>query len=577
MSMKKQKAVVLLSGGLDSTTALRWAQDQGFLVHALTINYGQRHQLEIEAAQRITKQAGVAKHLILEADMRAFGGSALTSNIEVPAAIDLPSQGSLLTYVPARNTIFLAYALACAEALEASPLVVGANLDDIKGYPDCRPEYLKAFEHLASLATWAGVEKKQRMKICAPLSNLSKAEVVKLALQLDVPFASTWSCYDPSPEEAPCQQCSACTLRQDAFIECGLIDPIQRPQTLIQKTSPPLQPSHQLVSSPVQRATNWHEQLVIITGAGGFIGAALADDLLSRGAKVVGIDRKWGESDPVRRERYEKLINHANFQALTLDLCSTSSLIQALHGLEGAVIFHLAARAGVRDTHITEILLDNVEATKSLLTALAQFKPAQVIFASSSSVYGLQAPLPFIEQGPLGRQTSDYARSKIQGENFIKQFHKTNDVPVSIARLFNVYGPRGRHDMAPAIFTRKLLGREAITLAAAGAVERDLTYIDDVVEGFRRLAERDLQVTPQTIMNIGTGQRHSMSALLSLLESKLGICAVRLHGPSQACDLPATQASQHHTKTLLGWAPSIKLDCGVEKLLAWTLGDKTRT
>jgi 7-cyano-7-deazaguanine synthase len=221
------KAVVLLSGGLDSSTVLAIAQRDGFDVSAISFRYGQRHAVEIEAASRVAAAAGVARHVIVDIDLRVFGGSALTSDIAVPKhesveelAADIP-----VTYVPARNTVFLSYALAFAEVLNADNIFVGVNALDYSGYPDCRPEYIDAYERMANLATRRGVEG-HKLSIHAPLIDKTKAETVKLGLDLGVDYSLTRSCYDPEPNGNSCGHCDSCLLRVRAFKELGLSDPI---------------------------------------------------------------------------------------------------------------------------------------------------------------------------------------------------------------------------------------------------------------------------------------------------------------------------------------------------------------
>jgi 7-cyano-7-deazaguanine synthase len=224
-------AVVLLSGGLDSTTVLAIAQSEGFAVQALTFSYGQRHSAEIDAAKRIARSAGLARHHVVEIDLTLFGGSALTADIPVPKNRDLaPSSSSAreipVTYVPARNTIFLSYALALAEVVGASNIFIGVNALDYSGYPDCRPEYIEAFEKMANLATRAGVEGTTRLVIRTPLIALSKAAIIKLGASLGVDYSRTTSCYDPLPDGEACGRCDACQLRLKGFNEAGLEDPI---------------------------------------------------------------------------------------------------------------------------------------------------------------------------------------------------------------------------------------------------------------------------------------------------------------------------------------------------------------
>src|SRR6202158_1905855 len=221
-----KRAVVLLSGGADSTTVLAIAKSQGFDVHALTFRYGQRHELEIEAARRIADRFSVTRHLVAEIDLRLIGGSALTSDIAVPKdrPLDEMSHGIPVTYVPARNTIFLSYALAWAEVLGASDIFIGVNALDYSGYPDCRPEYIEAYQRMANLATKAGVEGRTRIRIHTPLIRLSKAEIIKLGQELNLPFGLTYSCYDPGDGGRPCGQCDACLLRNKGFQEAGIED-----------------------------------------------------------------------------------------------------------------------------------------------------------------------------------------------------------------------------------------------------------------------------------------------------------------------------------------------------------------
>jgi 7-cyano-7-deazaguanine synthase len=227
MTTAKPKAVVLLSGGLDSTTALGIANSEGFELHALTFRYGQRHESEIEAARRIAADFNIAEHIIVDIDLRVFGGSALTSDIDVPknSPLHKMSDGIPVTYVPARNTIFLSFALAWAEVLGASDLFIGVNALDYSGYPDCRPEYIEAYERMANLATKAGVEGRQRLKIHTPLIELTKAQIIQRGLELGVDYGKTLTCYDPSPDGAACGHCDACLLRLKGFAEAGMTDP----------------------------------------------------------------------------------------------------------------------------------------------------------------------------------------------------------------------------------------------------------------------------------------------------------------------------------------------------------------
>jgi len=225
--MANPKAVVLLSGGMDSATAAAVALEQGFEVYALSFRYGQRHATELEAARRVAERLGLRRQVVLDIDLRAIGGSALTGDLQVPKDTPLERIGSSIpaTYVPARNTIFLSFALGWAETLGASDIFLGANALDYSGYPDCRPEYIAAFERMANLATRAGVEG-SRLRIHTPLISLSKAEIVKLGTRLGVEYALTWSCYDPAPDGTACGRCDACILRQKGFREAGMEDPI---------------------------------------------------------------------------------------------------------------------------------------------------------------------------------------------------------------------------------------------------------------------------------------------------------------------------------------------------------------
>jgi 7-cyano-7-deazaguanine synthase len=225
--MTKPKAVVLLSGGMDSATIAAIALNEGFDVHALTFRYGQRHEAELEASHRVAKRLGIRRHVVLDIDLRAFGGSALTGELEVPKDTPLEEIGQRIppTYVPARNTIFLAFALGWAEVLGASDIFMGANAMDYSGYPDCRPEYIRAFQRMANLATRAGVEEGRRMTIHTPLISLSKREIIERGLALGVDYAITLTCYDPSPDGAACGRCDACLLRLKGFREAGIEDP----------------------------------------------------------------------------------------------------------------------------------------------------------------------------------------------------------------------------------------------------------------------------------------------------------------------------------------------------------------
>lgn len=221
-----RKAVVLLSGGLDSATTAAIARDAGFAVHALSFRYGQRHHHELAAAQRVAAAVGVVEHQILEIDLRPFGGSALTSDTPVPKDRPLSGTGIPITYVPARNTIFLSFALAFAEVRGAADIYLGVNAVDYSGYPDCRPEYLAAFEQLARLATRAGVEG-QPLQIHAPLLQLTKPEIIRRGLTLGVDYALTHSCYDPDSSGRACGHCDSCQIRLRAFAELGQPDPTE--------------------------------------------------------------------------------------------------------------------------------------------------------------------------------------------------------------------------------------------------------------------------------------------------------------------------------------------------------------
>lgn len=222
-----KNAVVLLSGGLDSATLVALARHQGFGVHALSFRYGQRHGVELEAARRLAASFGVERHLVMDIDLRQFGGSALTADIAVPKGRDLNADGPIpVTYVPARNTIFMSLALAWAEVLGVDDIFIGVNALDYSGYPDCRPEYLDAFARMANLATKAGVEGHQLLRIHAPLLRLTKAEIVAVGTELGVDYGLTCSCYDPDAEGRPCGQCDACQLRARGFADAGLVDPL---------------------------------------------------------------------------------------------------------------------------------------------------------------------------------------------------------------------------------------------------------------------------------------------------------------------------------------------------------------
>ncbi len=223
-----KRAVVLLSGGIDSTTTLAIAIAEGYEAYALSFDYGQRHQIETEAARRVANSLGVKEHRVAKIDMRIFGGSALTDDIDVPKKRSEAEigHGIPLTYVPARNTIFLAYALAWAELVPANDIFIGINEIDYSGYPDCRPEFIEAFETLASLGTKAGVEGRH-FQIHTPLIKFSKAKIIRKAVELGVDLSLTHSCYDPSPEGLACAECDSCLLRLKGFREAGMKDPIR--------------------------------------------------------------------------------------------------------------------------------------------------------------------------------------------------------------------------------------------------------------------------------------------------------------------------------------------------------------
>ncbi|MES2983572.1 MAG: 7-cyano-7-deazaguanine synthase QueC [Pseudomonadota bacterium] len=222
-----KKAVLLLSGGLDSATTLAMARAQGFEVYCLSFRYGQRHAVELLSAKKVAEALGAHEHKVADIDLRLFGGSALTDEIAVPKSrTDAQiGEGVPITYVPARNTIFLSFALAWAEVLQAYDIFIGVNALDYSGYPDCRPEFIEAFEKTANLATAYGVEAKQHIRIHTPIIRMSKAEIIREGLRLGVDYAMTISCYDPSPEGKPCGQCDSCQLRNKGFAENGMVDP----------------------------------------------------------------------------------------------------------------------------------------------------------------------------------------------------------------------------------------------------------------------------------------------------------------------------------------------------------------
>ncbi|MCQ8774859.1 7-cyano-7-deazaguanine synthase QueC [Streptomyces telluris] len=230
----ERPAIVLLSGGLDSTTVLAIAKDQGYTPYALSFRYGQRHSVELEAAKRVAEAQGVARHVIADIDLRVFGGSALTSEIDVPKHDTLDDASTSdadssvpITYVPARNTIFLSFALAYAETVGASDIFTGVTAVDYSGYPDCRPEYMDAYAKMANLATRAGVEGTQELKLHSPLMAMSKADIVREGLRLGVDYSMTSSCYDPDERGRACGHCETCLLRLKGFAEAGVSDPVQ--------------------------------------------------------------------------------------------------------------------------------------------------------------------------------------------------------------------------------------------------------------------------------------------------------------------------------------------------------------
>jgi 7-cyano-7-deazaguanine synthase len=227
--MESKRAVLLLSGGLDSTTLLALATSEGYAVHALSFNYGQRHSTELSAAKKVARRYGVVQHTVVAIDLRVFGGSALTADLPVPKDRDLsaPDGEIPVTYVPARNTIFLSYALAFAEVVGAREIFIGVNALDYSGYPDCRPEFIAAFERMANLATRAGVEAKDEpaIRIRTPLVDMSKREIIELGLRLGVDYSITTSCYDPGADGEACGRCDACQLRLRGFSEAGANDP----------------------------------------------------------------------------------------------------------------------------------------------------------------------------------------------------------------------------------------------------------------------------------------------------------------------------------------------------------------
>ena len=229
MSNKKPKAVVLLSGGIDSTTTLAVAASKGFTVYALSFNYGQRHAIELKAARRIARHLASRRHLVVDINLRQIGGSALTADIAVPKGRSVEQLGKDIpvTYVPARNTIFLSYALAWAEVVGSFDIFIGVNVLDYSGYPDCRPEYIAAYEKMANMATKVCAEGQGRLKIHTPLIDLNKAQIIKLGHLLGVDYAWTHTCYDPSAKGLACGKCDSCLLRLKGFRDAGLVDPVR--------------------------------------------------------------------------------------------------------------------------------------------------------------------------------------------------------------------------------------------------------------------------------------------------------------------------------------------------------------
>jgi len=222
------KAVVLLSGGLDSATTLAIARAEGFESYALSFGYGQRHRIELESAAQVARALEVAEHLVLDLDLRRFGGSALTGELAVPKdrGLERMEEGIPVTYVPARNTVFLSFALAWAEVLEAGDIFIGVNVLDYSGYPDCRPEYITAYERMANLGTRLGTEGHRSIRILAPLIRLTKAQIIRKGIGLGLDYALTSSCYDPAADGRPCRRCDACRLRAKGFAEVGTADPL---------------------------------------------------------------------------------------------------------------------------------------------------------------------------------------------------------------------------------------------------------------------------------------------------------------------------------------------------------------
>ena len=225
--MTESRAVVLLSGGLDSTTVLAIARAEDLECHCLTVDYGQRHRIELEAAKNVAKALGAASHRVITLDLRAIGGSALTDDIEVPKDQEPGTVEVPITYVPARNTVLLSLLLGLAEVVGADQLFIGANAVDYSGYPDCRPAFLETFEDVAALATVAGAELGVRYRVRAPLLEMSKADIIRRGLELGVDYGLTWSCYDPTPDGLACGHCDSCQLRRKGFEEANILDPIK--------------------------------------------------------------------------------------------------------------------------------------------------------------------------------------------------------------------------------------------------------------------------------------------------------------------------------------------------------------
>ena len=225
----RKKAVILLSGGLDSSTILAYAKSQNFDLYAISFFYGQRHQFELEASKKVAQQFGVVDHKIANIDLRAFGGSALTADIDVPKGrSEAEMEGEIpITYVPARNTIFLSFALAYAEVIQSNDIFIGVNAVDYSGYPDCRPEYIQAYQTMANLATKSGVEDTDTLTIHTPLIDLKKSEIIKMGLNLGVDYSITSTCYDPNEKGLPCGICDSCVLRIKGFSELGMEDPAE--------------------------------------------------------------------------------------------------------------------------------------------------------------------------------------------------------------------------------------------------------------------------------------------------------------------------------------------------------------